>query len=170
MIVVGLGKVAAAERMHRRGTGQIMAGAIAEIAATSLASGKFLGGLAIVENGYEETAILEGVTVPNLVAARARPLQQANALMPHLPVDDMDVLIVEEMGKNISGTGMDVNITGRWRLPGVPDPVHPHTNAPGRAAPDPAVRGQCRRRRPRRRHHRRRSLTPWTARPPTSTP
>lgn len=128
MIVVGLGKAAAAERMHRRGTGRVMAGAIAEIAAVSLASGKFLGGLAIVENGYEETALLEGVAVPNLAERELALFQQANALMPHLPVDDMDVLIVEEMGKNISGTGMDVNITGRWRLPGTPDPVRPHTN------------------------------------------
>lgn len=128
MIVVGLGKAAAAERMHRAGTGRVMADAIAEIAAVSLARGRFLGGMAIVENGYEETALLEGVPVPQLMERELALFQQANALMPHLPVDDMDVLIVEEMGKNISGTGMDINITGRWRLPGTPDPARPHTN------------------------------------------
>ncbi len=126
MVVVGLGKAPAAEKMHRRGVGRVMAAAIAEIAAVSLASGKFLGGLAIVENGYEETAILEGVRVPDIARRELALFKEANALMPHLPVEDMDVLIVEEMGKNISGTGMDVNITGRWKLPGLPDPEHPH--------------------------------------------
>jgi antitoxin (DNA-binding transcriptional repressor) of toxin-antitoxin stability system len=127
MIVVGLGKATAAEKMHRRGIGNVMANAIAEIAATSLASGKFLGGLAIVENGYEETAILEGIRPERIAERESALFLQANALMPRLPVGDMDVLIVEEMGKNISGTGMDVNITGRWKLPGVPDPPRPHT-------------------------------------------
>jgi hypothetical protein len=42
--------------------------------------------------------------------------------MPQLPVDDIDLLIVDEMGKNYSGTGMDVNVIGRWRLPGMPEP------------------------------------------------
>lgn len=125
MAVIGLGKVHMAEAIHRRGPSR-MAAAIEEVAAVSLAGGKFLGGLAIVENGYEETALLEGVPVARLAQRERELFQQANALMPGLPVGDMDVLIVEEMGKNISGTGMDVNVTGRWKLPGVLDPERPH--------------------------------------------
>jgi antitoxin (DNA-binding transcriptional repressor) of toxin-antitoxin stability system len=125
MIVVGLGKVPSAEGMHRRGTGRIMASAIAEIAAVALASGKFLGGLAIVENGYDETAILEGMAPARIAERELALFEQARALMPRFPVGKLDLLIVEEMGKNISGTGMDVNITGRWRMPGVADPPFP---------------------------------------------
>lgn len=45
--------------------------------------------------------------------------------MPALPVEDLDVLIIDEIGKNYSGTGMDVNVIGRWRLPGMPEPTSP---------------------------------------------
>ena len=125
MIAIGLGHVPGAEQVHRRGPAG-MAPAIAEVAAAVLASGKVIGGLAIVENGYDETAILEAVPAAG-IAERDRSLfEQANALMPRLPVDEIDVLIVDEMGKNFSGTGMDVNVTGRWRLPGVADPPVPH--------------------------------------------
>ena len=125
MIVVGLGKVPSAEGMHRRGIGRIMADAIAEIAATALATGRFLGGLAIVENGYDETVILEGISPARIAERELALFEQACALMPRIPVGKIDLLIVEEMGKNISGTGMDVNITGRWRMPGVADPAFP---------------------------------------------
>ena len=127
MIAIGLGHVPGAEQVHRRGPSG-MAPAIAEVTAAVLATGKVIGGLAIVENGHDETAVLEGVPA-SCIAERDRALfDQANALMPRLPVDDMDVLIVDEMGKNFSGTGMDVNVTGRWRLPGVADPPTPHIN------------------------------------------
>ncbi len=125
MIVVGLGKVPGAEDMHRRGPGLVMARNIAEIAATSLASGKFLGGVAIVENGYEETALLEAVPAARIAERELELFKTANELMPRLPVGNLDVLIVDEMGKNISGTGMDPNITGRWRLRDVSDPSYP---------------------------------------------
>ena len=125
MMAIGLGKVRSAEPVHRRGTSGMVT-AIAEIAAVTLASGKVLGGLAIVENGYDETAILEGMPASRVVERELALFEQANALMPRLPVGNIDVLIVEEMGKNISGTGMDPNITGRWRLPGVSDPPFPN--------------------------------------------
>lgn len=124
MIVIGLGRVPMAEAIHRRGPANMPA-AISEVAAVALASGKFLGGLAIVENGYEETALLEAIPADRLAERELALFEQANALMPRLPVGKIDVLIVEEMGKNISGTGMDVNVTGRWRLRGVTDPPYP---------------------------------------------
>lgn len=52
--------------------------------------------------------------------------EEARALMSRLPVDSMDLLIVDEMGKNFSGTGMDVNVIGRWRIAGIPEPERPH--------------------------------------------
>ena len=125
MIAIGLGHIPGAEQVHRRGPGG-MAAAIADVAASVLATGKIIGGLAIVENGYDETAIVEGVPSACLAERDRALFQQANTLMPRLPVDDIDLLIVDEMGKNFSGTGMDVNVTGRWRLPGVTDPPRPH--------------------------------------------
>ena len=125
MIAIGLGHVPGAEQVHRRGPSG-MAPAIAEVAAAVLATGKVIGGLAIVENGYDETAVLKGVPARRIAEREQALFGEANALMPRLPVDDIDVLIVDEMGKNFSGTGMDVNVTGRWRLPGVADPPTPH--------------------------------------------
>src|SRR2546428_701122 len=102
-----------------------MAAAIEAIARVVLSSGKVLGGLAIVENAYDETAKIEAV-LPDQISQRERALfAEARALMPRLPVDDLDALIVEEMGKEYSGTGMDVNVIGRWRLPGMPEPSSP---------------------------------------------
>ncbi len=124
MIAIGLGKVRGAQGIHRRGHAG-MAAAIAEVAATALATGKILGGLAIVENGYDETAILEGVPPATFIERDMALFDQACMFLPRLPVDELDLLIVEEMGKNYSGTGMDVNVTGRWRLPGIPDPPTP---------------------------------------------
>jgi len=124
MLAVGLGKVPGAAQIHRQGPPR-MAQAIEEIAAVFLASGKVLGGLAILENAYDETADVVAVR-PGTMAAQERELfRRAKALLPGLPVDEADLLIVDEMGKNFSGTGMDVNIIGRWRLPGMPEPSVP---------------------------------------------
>ena len=98
MIAIGLGHVPGAEQVHRRGPAG-MAPAIAEVAAAVLASGKVIGGLAIVENSYDETAILEAVPAAG-IAERDRSLfEQANALMPRLPVDEIDVLIVDRWAR-----------------------------------------------------------------------
>jgi len=124
MLAVGLGKAPGAAQIHRQGADR-MAAAIEAIARVVLSSGKVLGGLAIVENAYDETAKIEAV-LPDQISQRERALfAEARALMPRLPVDDLDALIVEEMGKEYSGTGMDVNVIGRWRLPGMPEPSSP---------------------------------------------
>lgn len=124
MIGIGLGKVPGAEGIHRRGTAG-MAAAIAEVADMALKTGKILGGLAVVENAYDETARLEGVPAARLAERDVTIFDESKDIMPRLPVRAMDVLIIDEMGKNYSGTGMDVNVTGRWRLPGMQDPPYP---------------------------------------------
>ncbi|MDR7494775.1 MAG: lactate racemase domain-containing protein [Armatimonadota bacterium] len=124
MLAVGLGKAPGAAQIHRQGPAG-MAQAIEEIAAVFLASGKVLGGLAIIENAYDETADVVAVPPGEMATWERELFRRAKALMPRLPVDEADVLIVNEMGKNFSGTGMDVNIIGRWRLPGMPDPSVP---------------------------------------------
>ncbi|MFZ5640609.1 MAG: hypothetical protein ACOY4Q_07945, partial [Bacillota bacterium] len=90
-----------------------------------LRSGKIVAGLAVVENGYEETAMVETALPEDLVELEKKLLKEAYRLLPRLPVDCLDFLVVGEMGKNISGTGMDVNVIGRMRMAGVPEPRHP---------------------------------------------
>jgi hypothetical protein len=124
MLAVGLGKAPGAAQIHRQGPAR-MAPAIEAIASAVIATGKVLGGLAIVENAYDETAAVVAVSSGE-IARRERDLfVEAKRLMPRLPVDQLDLLIVDEIGKNISGSAMDVNVIGRWRLPGVPEPHSP---------------------------------------------
>ncbi len=124
MIAVGLGKAPGAAQAHRLGAAG-MARCIDEVAGALLESGRVVAGVAILENAYDETAVVE-VLPPGAIPARERTLYaQAAAWMPRLPVEEADVLVVEEMGKNYSGTGMDVNIIGRWRHPEIPDPPAP---------------------------------------------
>lgn len=124
MLAVGLGKVEGAAQIHRQGPAK-MAQAIEEIAKVFLATGKVLGGLAIIENAYDETAEIVWVNPDDMIERERELFQKAKSLMPKLPVEDIDLLIVDEMGKNYSGTGMDVNVIGRWRLPGMPEPPSP---------------------------------------------
>ncbi len=123
MLAVGLGKGAGAAAVHRAGPGK-MEQAIRAISGVLREKLPVVGGLAIVENGYDETAQLCGLGAGEL-EREAQLLEKAKSLLPRLPVEDVDVLIVEEMGKNISGTGMDVNVIGRWRIQGVPEPPAP---------------------------------------------
>jgi hypothetical protein len=125
MLGVGLGKAPGAAQIHQQGPGQ-MASAIREIAEWVIGTGRLLGGLAIVENAYDETARLVAVPPEKIPDVEVGLFPEARALMPHLPVDSMDLLIVDEVGKNYSGTGMDVNVIGRWRIAGLAEPNVPH--------------------------------------------
>jgi hypothetical protein len=124
MLAVGLGKVPGATQIHRQGPAR-MAQAIEEIAKVFIDSGKVVGGLAIIENAYDETAEIVAVRPEEMIEKERELFRRAKAMMPALPVEDIDVLIVDEIGKNFSGSGMDVNVIGRWRLPGVPEPSSP---------------------------------------------
>src|SRR3989442_7672997 len=82
-------------------------------------------GLGMVENGYEGTARLEAFTAATLEEGERRLLKDAREWMARLPFSPMDVLIVEEIGKNISGAGMDTNVIGRPSNPHEPFPADP---------------------------------------------
>jgi hypothetical protein len=68
-----------------------------------------------VENGYDETARITGILPEEIESREKELLSQAKQMMPKLPFDEIDLLIVDEMGKDISGVGMDPNVTGRNR-------------------------------------------------------
>jgi hypothetical protein len=78
-----------------------------------LASGKLLGGLAILEDGLHQTAAVEAVPADTMEAREEELLARAKAWMPRIPVSRLDLLIVNEIGKNFSGTGMDAKVINR---------------------------------------------------------
>jgi Domain of unknown function (DUF362) len=127
---IGLGKQRGAQTIHSygtRGLAELMPRASRCMIETT---GQFLGGLAILENALDETASVAWVPPEDIGGPREQALlQRARGLMAALPFEDLDVLIVEEMGKNISGTGMDTNILGRMCVPGVPEPDRPRITA-----------------------------------------
>ncbi|WP_246939299.1 lactate racemase domain-containing protein [Bacillus pinisoli] len=124
MVTIGLGKIKGATFVHSDGALK-MAENIEDVCTFALMNSPILMGLAIVENGFDETADIVGVPKENWISKESELLQYSKSMMPSLPVDDVDILIVEEMGKCFSGTGMDPNIIGRWRIDGVPEPEHP---------------------------------------------
>lgn len=111
MMAVGLGKQRGAEALHRAGLGA----AVEEVAKVTLATGKVALGLAVVENAHEQTCLVEAVP-PERIPQRDRELLvMAAGMLPRIAFDPLDVLIVDWMGKNLSGTGMDCNVIGLWR-------------------------------------------------------
>ena len=120
MIVIGLGKRESAAQVHRLGcTG--MTDMVPSSARVVLAKTKFALGLAILENAHDETAILKAVEPEEVFTLEPTLLEQAKAMMGRLPFDEADVLLVGEIGKNYSGTGMDPNVIGRRFLENEPD-------------------------------------------------
>lgn len=110
---IGLGKLRGAQEYHSFTFGIGLGDAIRSATGKILESGKILGGLGIIENAYHETAKLAGVNVNTFFAEEEALLLESKALMPSLPLKEIDVLLVSYLGKNISGTGMDTNIIGR---------------------------------------------------------
>ncbi|MHB8926437.1 MAG: nickel pincer cofactor-dependent isomerase, group 22 [Bacillota bacterium] len=114
IMVVGLGKQVGAETSHKAGLGE----AIVRMAEVFLRSAPVVGGIATVENYKEEPAIIKGLPAEGLVDAEAELLQRSLDYFPRLPFDQLDVLVVNRMGKDISGNGMDTNVIGMHRRTG----------------------------------------------------
>ena len=113
MLVVGLGKHTGAALYHRAFVQHSFGHVVRTVGRELVARCRIVGGVAIVENADDETALIEAVA-PTAFEARERELLAlAKRWMPRLPVRRPDLLIVDEMGKNISGSGMDTNVVGR---------------------------------------------------------
>jgi hypothetical protein len=113
MCAIGLGKYEGARECHRQIFSIGLGNAIRAAAGRIIESGKIIGGVAILENAYHETAKIEAVPLDGFFAHEERLLVEAKGLMGRLPLDEIDVLIFDRMGKNISGAGIDTNIIGR---------------------------------------------------------
>lgn len=113
MMAIGLGKQHGAENYHRAGHHYSYAEIFPLVGQAILDSGHVLFGLGIVENGHDQTAKVQAVLPKDFAAVEKALLTEAKAWMARLPFDKLDVLIVDELGKNISGAGMDPNVIGR---------------------------------------------------------
>jgi hypothetical protein len=113
MMTIGTGKHRGAVQAHRANIRLGYERMITALGSAMLRSGRIAFGLGIVENGYDETALVEAFLPEDLEAGERELLRKARAWMAKLPFDDLDLLIVDEIGKEISGTGMDTNVIGR---------------------------------------------------------
>ena len=124
MCVIGLGKHKQALEIHQYGVNGLKELTPAT-AKQILSYGKILMGLAIVEDALDRTAIIRALDPEDIIKEEPGLLRYAKENMPSLPVDRIDVLIVDELGKDISGTGLDPNIIGRLKIRGEKEPEKP---------------------------------------------
>ena len=125
MLVIGFANHAGCTRVHQESFARFDR-VVPETAALILGTVPIAFGMAIVENAYDESCLVEGVPRAQILAREAELLQMAYAHMPRLYFEHIDVLLVDEIGKNISGAGMDPNIVGRTAkgiLPGYTGPT-----------------------------------------------
>ncbi|MFE4811493.1 lactate racemase domain-containing protein [Peribacillus simplex] len=116
MITIGLGKQKGADAAHAYSF-KYMAEHVPEMAKISLAKAPIIFGLATIENAYDKLAKIVAVPAEELEEVEPGLLLEAKSLMPKIYFDSIDVLIVNELGKDISGDGMDPNITGNFATP-----------------------------------------------------
>ncbi|MDD5017309.1 MAG: DUF362 domain-containing protein [Eubacteriales bacterium] len=113
MMVVGLGKHMGASIFHYMGF-ENMAENLIELAKVVFLQGNVICGVGIVENANEKIAKIAVIPIDSIQEEEPKLLNLSKSLMPRIPFEKLDILVVERIGKNISGDGMDPNITGRY--------------------------------------------------------
>lgn len=124
MATIGLGNHAMAKTIHSYGV-EGLKSHIRDTAEIVFNFGNILFGLAIIEDAYDHTSIIKTVHTHEIISTEPKLLEIANDNLPKLPVDEIDILVINEIGKNFSGTGMDTNIIGRINIKNQPDPLKP---------------------------------------------
>jgi len=125
MTVVGLGKQRGAKSFHSTAIAEGYVETLTAALDVIERETPLVGGIALVENFEEEIGHLEAVPAGSFLDREPALLERAYDEMPTLPVDDVDLLVVDEIGKEISGAGMDTNVIGRYRVLNAPDPETP---------------------------------------------
>lgn len=126
MMAIGLGKFAGAQRYHTYAYKMGLENVIRGIGRQVLKSGKILGGLAVLEDAYHNTAQLTPVFTEEMEQKEEELLALVKSWMGKIPVPELDILILDEIGKNISGAGMDTKVVNR----GVHGQYNPWPNTP----------------------------------------
>ena len=125
MMVIGLGKQQGANLYHRAFFQYSFEHVITAVGSFILNTGKIAFGLGLIENAHEDTAKAVAMPAAQLFQSERELLVEAKSLMGRLPFDELDLLIVDWTGKNISGTGMDTNVIGRMMQNFEPEPAKP---------------------------------------------
>ena len=125
MMAIGIGKHKGCIQVHKQTIAYGYREVIPEIGRVILENLPVLFGVALVENVYDETAIIKAIPHSQFLVEEKKLLVRAKTLMAKLPFDNIHVLIVDKMGKNISGTGMDTNVIGRIMFIGEKEPEKP---------------------------------------------
>ena len=142
MAAIGLGNQIQADALHAHGTfglRELMPG----VARAVLVGGNIVAGVAIVENSSDEPMIIEVIPAAQIETREPALLELARQHLPRLPVDELDVLLVDRMGKDISGVGMDTNVIGRIMIRGEIDPPTPQISMIGCHSLTPASHGNA---------------------------
>lgn len=116
MIAIGLGKQAGAAACHAAGF-RDMARRVPALTQVALAKAPIRFGIAVLENAHDQPFKLLAVPADRILADEPDLLDEAKAAMPRVPFEQLDVLVIDQIGKNISGDGADPNITGRYPTP-----------------------------------------------------
>jgi hypothetical protein len=124
MLTIGLGKRQGAAQVHKLGLPGLVK-LLPEVGAFLLEKTPVALGIALLENAHERTARVVGVEPEDLLEDEPKLLDEARQLLGRLPFDQIDVLVVGELGKNYSGTGLDPNVIGRQRVETMPDLPRP---------------------------------------------
>ena len=125
MVAIGLGKQAGATAVHSLGPVIGLGEVLPAIGKVLIENSPMVCGLAVVENADHQVVHLEAVEPEEFFSADERLLKLAKSTLARLPFDQIDVLIVEELGKEISGAGMDYAVTGRTDIRSIPNPPKP---------------------------------------------
>jgi hypothetical protein len=115
MMAIGMGKLKGAELYHKAAIQHTFPKIITDAARLVIQKTPVLCALGIIENAYGETALISGINSKDIENKEKELLLHSKKLMANLPFNDIDLLIVDEMGKDISGVGIDPNVTGRNR-------------------------------------------------------
>jgi hypothetical protein len=116
MMAIGLGKQYGAEACHKDGFKK-MAHMVPMFGNTIMRNCKVLFGIALIENSFDKTCIIKTLTPAEIVSEEPALLETAKKKMPSIKIGKGDILIVDQIGKNISGDGMDPNVSGTWGTP-----------------------------------------------------
>ncbi|GAD52854.1 LOW QUALITY PROTEIN: iron-sulfur cluster binding protein [Halarchaeum acidiphilum MH1-52-1] len=125
MLVIGMGKQRGAKTAHKWAADWSLRNMIPEIASRILDKLPVIGGVAVVEDEHDETDVIEGVPPSGFLDREAELLNYAYDRMPTLPFDEIDTLVVDRQGKDVSGSGMDTNVIGRMVYGFEPEPQTP---------------------------------------------
>ena len=117
ILVIGLGKATGARSIHSLGVYGLK-NVIPQAAELIIRRAPIIQGIGILENSYDQTMKISFVPPENIISSDSELLKISKEVMPMLPMDELDVVIAQEIGKNISGTGLDTNVIGRLYING----------------------------------------------------